>query len=326
MKELVSNFSNQIREAISIAQKASLSPATSELHNILITGLGGSGIGGTITADLIAPEATLPVTINKTYTIPAFVNKHTLVIVSSYSGNTEETIAAAEAAFETGAKIICVSSGGAIIDFAKKNGLDHIIIPGGMPPRACVGYSLTQVLHICKYFGIIKTDVLNELNLSASLIDSDKNNIEQEAMRVAKVLHGKLPVIYTLSSEGVAVRFRQQINENAKELCWHHVVPEMNHNELVGWRTKNEHLAVVILENENDFYRNKKRMEVCLQIIEQYTSNIVHICSKGPSDIQRAIYHIHLTDWVSCYIADLKNIDPNEVNVITRLKNELSKI
>lgn len=325
MKNLVDSFSTQITEAVKIGETFKYNSSSAPIHNVLISGLGGSGIGGTLAAELVEKEATVPILVNKKYHIGKYVNEHTLFIASSYSGNTEETIEALNMAISRGAKIVCVSSGGAVIDIAKQHGLDLIILPGGMPPRACLGYSLTQLFYILNGAGIIANSFKNSLHAFVDNITKNKATIQQEAMEVAKFLHGKLPVLYTLSYEGVAVRFRQQINENSKELCWHQVVPEMNHNELVGWRTKDERLAVIIFRNESDYIRNKKRMEVCESVIREYTPNIRYIDSKGSSDLECALYHIHLTDWASCYLAELKNIDPTEVNVITRLKGELSK-
>lgn len=326
MKQLVENFGNQLKEAIKIGEGARFTPHSKNINNVLISGLGGSGIGGSIVAELVEHQANTPVSINKKYEIPAYVNEHTLVIISSYSGNTEETIAAMEAAHSKGAKVVCVSSGGQIIEFSKKHNLDHIVVPGGMPPRSCLGYSLTQLFFILANFKIIQHDFKTDLNKAIELIEKENSSIKKEAMEVAQKLANKIPVIYTLSNEGVAIRFRQQINENSKMLCWHHVIPEMNHNELVGWTQKNENLAVVIFRNENDFSRNVKRLEINLEIISKYTNTIIHLMSKGSSDIERAIYHIHLGDWISCYIADIKQIDAVEVNVINHLKGALSKV
>ena len=326
MKQLVENFSNQLREAIKIGENAHFTEHSNPFHHVLISGLGGSGIGGSIVAEIVEQLACAPISVNKKYEIPAFVNEHTLVIISSYSGNTEETVAAMESAHKKGAKIVCVSSGGYVIDFAKKNNLNYIIVPGGMPPRSCLGYSLTQLFFILSYFKIIPNNFKPELNKAIDLIEKEREDIKSIAHAVAQKLHDKIPVIYTLSNEGVAIRFRQQINENSKMLCWHHVIPEMNHNELVGWTEKNNQLAVVIFRNSNDFSRNIKRLEINLEIISKYTDTIIHLMSKGDSDIERAIYHIHLGDWISCYIADIKKIDPIEVNVINHLKGALSKI
>jgi glucose/mannose-6-phosphate isomerase len=109
-------------------------------------------------------------------------------------------------------------------------------------------------------------------------------------------------------------------------LCWHHAIPEMNHNELVGWRTKNEDLAVVILRNEDDYFRTQKRMEVNKTVFEKYTPTIIQIYSKGNSQLEKSLYLIHLGDWISFFLGEKKGVDITEVDVITNLKNELAKI
>lgn len=136
-----------------------------------------------------------------------------------------------------------------------------------------------------------------------------------------------MPIIYAAADfEGVAVRFRQQINENSKMLCWHHVVPEMNHNELVGWRTKDNTKVVVLLRNETDYERTQLRMEINKTIIKKYTPNIIEIWSKGKSYLERVFYIVHLTDWASVFLAELNGIDDTEVKVIDFLKGELAKV
>jgi glucose/mannose-6-phosphate isomerase len=136
-----------------------------------------------------------------------------------------------------------------------------------------------------------------------------------------------MPVIYSDASfEGVAVRFRQQINENSKMLCWHHALPEMNHNELVGWTTPNDKLAVVFFRNETDYKRTQARMELTKKIVSGYTPHVFEIWSKGNTPIERTLYLVHLGDWISWYLSELKQIDATEVKVIDFLKGELAKV
>nr|MBA3704722.1 SIS domain-containing protein [Bacteroidota bacterium] len=247
MKTLVANFSKQLAEAIKIGSNAKLTASKNNISNVLICGLGGSGIGGSIVSELVAGNANVPINGSKGYFIPAYVNESTLVIISSYSGNTEETLNCLEQAIAKNAKIVSITSGGKVEEISKAKGYDHIIVPGGMPPRACLSYSLPQLFAILNFFQIITINYKAEFEAAIKLIDAEENNIISESNAIAKKLKGKIPVIYaTTYNEGVAIRFRQQLNENAKILCWHHIIPEMNHNELVGWTEKNDNLAVVI--------------------------------------------------------------------------------
>ena len=325
MKKLVEGFTGQLQEALDIANAAVLTKKNN-IQNIVITGLGGSGIGGTILSELIQAECPVPVIVNKDYFLPDFISPNSLVIISSYSGNTEETISAMQQAIHKKAQIVCVTSGGKVQELAKQNNYDTIIIPGGNPPRSCIGYSLVQLFKIVEFNGLVKTNLLKQVEESIILLNKENSSIKTEAMDIAKVLFGKIPVIYSLGScEGTVVRFRQQINENSKMLCWHHTLPEMNHNELVGWTVKNNDLAVVTFHTSFDYERTQKRYEICRTIFEKYSSSVTDIKAKGNSKLEQFLYLINIGDWISCYIADLKQIDPVEVDVITNLKNELAK-
>lgn len=327
MKDLIANFTKQLREAVQIGEAAKFTAPTNEIRNILVTGLGGSGIGGTIVAQICEKELKVPFHVSKDYFIPAYVNQHTLVVVSSYSGNTEETLQSLEAAMKQNAKIVIVSSGGKTVEIAKKNNIDHIIIPGGMPPRSCFGYSASQLFYILQGMKLIGDGFRAQLKKAIDLLDAEEENIKKDSRALAEKLIGKIPAIYSATNyEGVAIRFRQQVNENGKMLCWHHVFPEMNHNELVGWTEKHDDIAVVLFRNKDDFFRVQKRMDICKEIFRKYTPNIYEVWSKGESQLEKSMYLIHYGDWVSWYISEIKNIDCTEVKVIDYLKGELSKI
>lgn len=325
MKTLVEGFTKQLQEALDIANTAILTKKNN-IQNIVITGLGGSGIGGTILSELIQSECHVPIIVNKDYFLPEFISPNSLVIISSYSGNTEETISAMNQAISKKAQIICVTSGGKIYEIAKQHNYDTILIPGGHPPRSCIGYSLVQLFKIVQFNGLAKMDLLEQVKQSVKLLDKEHLSIKLEAAAIAKVLFGKLPIIYSLGScEGTVVRFRQQINENSKMLCWHHTLPEMNHNELVGWTEKNDNLAVITFRTSFDYERTIKRYEICKTLFAKYSSSVTDITAKGNSKLEQFLYLINIGDWISCYLADMKNIDAVEVNVITNLKNELAK-
>jgi glucose/mannose-6-phosphate isomerase len=327
MKELVEIFTRQLTEAIQIGEKADLKPLKKSITNVVITGLGGSGIGGKIVAQLVADECPVPIITNNTYDIPAFVNENTLVIASSFSGNTEETLFALEAAQAKGAEIAIISSGGKIIELAKLKGYNHIILPPGDSPRAMLTYSLTQQFYLLHHYGLIERNFVNELKQAIALLDQEIDAIKQEARAITEALYGKTAVLYTEAKmEGVITRFRQQLNENAKVLCWHHVLPEMNHNELVGWAGGKEEYAVVMFRNKSDFDRTQVRMDITKSVVSKYTSTYLEVYSKGNTSIENALYFILLGDWISVFLAEKKQVDPTEVKVISYLKGELSKI
>ncbi|MFM1875997.1 MAG: bifunctional phosphoglucose/phosphomannose isomerase [Bacteroidota bacterium] len=327
MKELIKDFTNQIAHAIVIGNAYEPSDWNANISNVLISGLGGSGIGGTIAAEVVASEAHVPIVTNNGYFIPNFVSINTLFLACSYSGNTEETISAAKLAHEEGAKIVVISSGGKLKEMADEFGWDYIGIPGGQPPRASFGLSFPEVLYVLYAHGIISKKFEKELEAAIKLLDDKEMAIQEEAKQVTDKLYGKIPVIYAADGfGGVATRFRQQINENSKMLCWHHVIPEMNHNELVGWRAQNDDLAVILFRSETDFDRIQARMNINKGTFTEYTSTIVEVWSKGTSDLQRALYLVHIGDWISYFLAEKKGIDETEVKVIDHLKGELAKL
>lgn len=324
MKKLIENFQNQLTQAIEIANNAVLSPKN-PIQNIVVTGLGGSGIGGTIISELVSDTCPVPILVNKDYFLPAFVNGSSLVIISSYSGNTEETLQAMQQAIEKKAQVVCVTSGGKVEELAKIHKFDVIKIPGGMPPRSCIGYSLIQLIKIITFYKFAPASLLSDAKKGIELLNTENSSIKTLAQDIAKKLLNKTPIIYSLGScEGVSVRFRQQVNENSKMLCWHHVFPEMNHNELVGWTTRNENNIVVTFKTTFDYARTVKRYEVCKPVFEKYCAGIVEISAKGASRLEQYLYLINIGDWISLYLAELKNVDPVEVNIIDHLKKELS--
>ena len=327
MNDYINDFTNHLREAIEIANNTELRTNNKEIRNVLICGLGGSGIGGTIVSDIISSKVNIPIAATKDYSIPNFVNEHTLVIANSYSGNTEETLYALEKCQSRGAEIAVITSGGKLKAIAEENKYNKIIIPGNQPPRAMFGYAFTELFFMLNHYGIIDDSFKSDFTKAIELLDTEKSDIQEQAMSLAKKMYKQTPVIYVANGfEGVAVRFRQQINENSKMLCWHHVVPEMNHNELLGWRTNVNDLAVVYFRNKSDYDRNQIRMDINKKVISKFTENITEIWSKGDSLIENSLYHINLGDWVSWYLSEMNNVDAIEIDVIDFLKGELAKV
>lgn len=327
MKELIQNFPQQLEEALKIGQSYKFKNAVKPVGNVLLTGLGGSGIGGSIVQNFVADKLKVPFVVNKDYALPKFVGPESLVIVCSYSGNTEETLDAMKQAIKAKAQVVCITSGGEVAAISEDRKLDCILVPPGFPPRSCIGYSIVQILYILRRYKLLKDKFDENIAAAIELLKSDTKDLQKKAKTIAQKLNGKMPIIYSGASyEGLAVRVRQQFNENGKILCWHNAIPEMNHNELVGWRQKDDNKVVLLLRNEDDFERTKLRMEINKKVIKKYTPNIIELVSKGNSYWERIFYFIHLTDWVSVFIADLNGNDATEVQVINELKGALAKV
>jgi glucose/mannose-6-phosphate isomerase len=325
MKQLVLDFPTQLQEALIIGKNYRFKAEESNFSNVVVTGLGGSGIGGSIVQNYVFDKLAIPFIVNKDYFLPAFVNKNSLVIVCSYSGNTEETVAALRQAKKVRATVVCITSGGAIADFADKKGLDCILVPAGMPPRACIGYSLVQILATIAHFGLINNSYEKEIAKAIKDMKANEKSTQKKAASIAKKIFGKLPIVYSSSTfEGMAIRFRQQLNENSKLLSWHGAIPEMNHNELVGWRDDARDKAVIILRNDDDFEKVQTRMEINKKIFKKYNPTIVEIYSEGATYWEKLFYFIHITDWVSVMLAEMREVDATEVKVIDFLKKSLA--
>ena len=328
MDQLVQEFPEQLREALQIGQDATLNASNNEIRNVFVTGMGGSAFGADVVAELVADELKVPYLVNKGYDIPAYIDQHTLAVVSSYSGNTEETYNAYQQLLDTSAKITVIASGGKMKALAEEHGHDFIQLPAGKPsPRACLGYSFVQQLYILHKHGLIADTTIEQVRASIDFLEKEQEDIREKAQRIASLLEGKIPCIYTTTRmASVAVRFRQQLNENSKVLAWHHIVPEMNHNELVGWRGDYNNVAVVFFRNKDDNPRNSTRIDINKEIIGKYTNTIIDIWSKGSNLVERAMYFVHLGDWITVELAALRDMDAVEVKAIDYLKGELAKL
>ena len=261
---------------------------------------------------------------NGKLSIPNFVNNKTLAIISSYSGNTEETISALKKCSEKKSEICIITSGGQLEKIAKDKCYNHILIPGGNPPRAMFGYSFVQLFYVLNHYEIIGSSFNEKISRSIELLKKETNNIQIKAKEIAKQIFQKTPIIYVGHGfEGVAIRLRQQINENSKMLCWHHVLPEMNHNELLGWKVNTKNTAVLFLRNRCDLKKNQVRIDISKSVISKLSKTVLEVWSKGDSVMENTLYLINFGDWISWYLSELNGVDAVEIEIIDYLKNEL---
>lgn len=326
MFTLISEFPQHLEDALQTGARTPYKVSGKQFDHIIISGLGGSGIGGKIVSQLVAQICPLPLICVNDYSIPSYAGKKSLVIISSYSGDTEETVATMNEAISCGAEVACISSGGKILSIAKERGLNHFIVPGGNPPRSMIGYSLVLLHFILHREGMIDESFAQGITSSAQLLRGSRTAISEEAVKIANEIGSRIPVLYAGASyEGLLVRWRQQLNENAKILCWHHVLPEMNHNELVGWTGGDNRFVVMMIHNEDDHVRTKLRMGICRDLIAEKCDKIIDITSKGNSALERTIYLIHLGDLVSVELSAIRGVDAIAIPAINFLKDELSK-
>jgi glucose/mannose-6-phosphate isomerase len=332
MYELIRSFPAQVREAVAIGDESRIPFSSRGIKNIVLCGLGGSAIGGDLLRTYLAGDLAVPFLVNRMYTLPAFVGPGTLVIISSYSGNTEETNAAHREALKRKARILCITSGGKTARLAGRGPV--IRVPGGLPPRAALGYSFFPLLIALSKAGFISdrkraiaetVKLLEECSARYARPDPAGN----PALRLAEELRDRIGVVYSATErfDSVNTRWRGQIAENGKSLAFGHVIPEMNHNELVGWKVLREpmrEMQVFMLRDKDDHARVQIRMDVTKQVLGEHTPRITEVWSEGSSLLARMFSLVYLGDWMSFYLAVLHRTDPTPVAVIDRLKRELA--
>lgn len=325
MHELIKDFPNNLAQGLNIAEATFYNKPLQRIHNIAIVGMGGSGIGGLIVSKWLSENLSAPITLIQDYELPSFVNENTLVIGSSYSGNTEETLLALEEAKRRKCFIIGISSGGKLQEFCEENNYDCTLVPSGNPPRTALAFSVIQLLNIFTQLGLSDINWKNAIKDSKELLERDKDIIHAEAKKLTDFLLNCIPIFYsTPKYEGISIRARQQLNENCKVLCWHHVIPEMNHNELVGWGGGTKDFGVVILDSGDWGERNSIRKDFTVSVLKSKTDKVYLLKTKGKNIIEKSLYYIHIVDWMSWYLSEAKKVDPIEIDVINNLKNTLS--
>jgi glucose/mannose-6-phosphate isomerase len=273
----------------------------------------------------------IPITVSKGYNIPQFVSPHTLFIACSYSGNTEETLSTIHKAMLKRAHIICITSGGKMLEMAKEYNLLWIQIPGGSTTsRGHVGYMMISLLSALYHTNLIGAAFIKETENAIEYLNRGEKAIQSEAELIAKKLKGKLPIIYCDERlRAMATRFQNQLNENAKQLAHINTFPEMNHNEIAGWQfpeTILHQAQVIYLYSDHDHERVEKRMEICRPVFEKSSHPIIDIVAEGASLLEQYYYLIHLTDWISFFLAKENGVESAPVKAIDQLKEELSKL
>ncbi|MBN2319340.1 MAG: bifunctional phosphoglucose/phosphomannose isomerase [Acidobacteria bacterium] len=334
MHALLGELPEQVKETVQAGRNLSI-PFPGTVHSIVVTGLGGSAIGGDLARSIAGRDLKKPFIVNRDYELPAFVDASTLLFACSYSGNTEETLSAYRQAVKANASILCITSGGKLQAQANADGHPVLILPEGLPPRAALGHSLFMLLSAMQALGVIPdmTESIDEtIGLLFKLRDryGPMNPVSSNpAKTIANSLSGKIIAVYGSSAvlDATAFRWRSQIEENAKNLAFHHVLPEMNHNELVGWLYPAEALqriGVVLLRDKGDHPQVQRRFELTKDIISGRAGALHEVWSEGESLLARVMSLIYLGDFVSLYISYLNNADPTPVEVIDYLKRKLN--
>ncbi|MDH5779642.1 MAG: bifunctional phosphoglucose/phosphomannose isomerase, partial [Candidatus Bathyarchaeota archaeon] len=304
-------------------------------QNIIITGMGGSAIGGEILQDWLRDKLPIPIEICRNYTLPAYANRNTLVFAISYSGETAETLNTFIDAIRRKCMTITISSGGHLLSFSKNLQIPHVTIPSGRPPRAAISYIFFPLPILLEKMDILSNTekdieetirVLKKVSRENSPHIPTKKNMSKT---LALELKETIPVIYGFGqSRAVAHRMKTQFNENSKLFSTYNVFPELNHNEAVGWEAHEDFakkISVILIRDRDEPPEIKHRIEMTKMLALHKAQKVLEIYARGKGRLAKMFSVLLVGDLASVYLAILRGIDPAPVKTIDLIKREMSR-
>ena len=317
---------HQLEDALWRVESAGIAPVDAS-GGLVVCGMGGSAIGADLARGAIGDRARCPLITSRDYDPPSWVGEDTLVLCSSYSGDTEETLAAYTAAGARGAPRVVMTTGGELADMARADGVPVIGVPSGMQPRAAVAYMTVGALEVAALAGVTES-LRGEVEAAVALLrelavewgpDGDP---DAGAKSLARALQGQVPVVYGAElTAPVSVRWRAQLNENAETAAFDGALPEMDHNEICGWGQPT--FTAIFLEDDEQHARVKQRIELSAEVVAAAGSPVERVRSRGQTRTERVLSLVFLGDLVSLYVAVLNGVDPTPVARIEDLKQRL---
>ena len=323
------------QQAWQMAMKFDLPKDYAKVNKVVILGMGGSAIGGDLVASLAVSEAKLPILVYRGYDLPAFTDAETLVIASSYSGMTEETLSSFEQALETDSKKLVITTGGKLKSMAVEKNVPVFGFTYKAKPRAALAFSFLPILGFLQRLGFLSdksadvTETVKVLQELAQKIKEDVLLSDNPAKQLANRLYGHLSVIYGagILSE-VAHRWKTQLNENSKAWAFYEVFPELNHNAVVGYQFPPEladKIMVVLLRSTSLQRRIQLRYQITCQLLDRAKVGYQFVDGVGTSPLSQMMSLVLFGDYTSYYLAILHKIDPSPVEAIAYLKEQLAK-
>jgi glucose/mannose-6-phosphate isomerase len=332
---LLMTFPEQLGEARRIVADVSFGRPVKSVKLVVVAGMGGSAIGGDLLRTYLLEDLAWPLLVHRDYSLPPFVDAGTLVFLSSYSGNTEETLSAAERALQKKARMVAIASGGRLAELAAEKGFPLIRIPSGLPPRAALGYSFGALLESLVKLGLV-ADRTADVEETGRLLEHrrteyeiNKDGSDNPAKQLAAELFRRFPVLYAWGwrYQAVAARWRGQLAEVGKQLSSHHLLPEMNHNEIAGWQHPAEVLSrtiVILLRDCQEPSPIRRRLVLTGRSLASRTGRVREVWASGDSLLARLFSLVYLGDFVSYYLAALNGVDPTSIESIEHLKKQLA--
>jgi len=337
MLDAIEKLPEQIKETENIVNTTQLD-SLFRIDHIIINGMGASAISGDIVQALLRDKVDIPIFVTRSYDLPKWANKNTLLFSQSYSGNTEETLSTFKHACQKKCKIIGISSGGKLQEYCEKREIPHIKIPSGYQPRAATAYTLFSSIRVLKKIGLlndfIEPEIIETIEITQEFRDKNKKTIPTEdniSKQTAKKIFNTVPQIYGWGAyTSIARRWCQQLNENSKVICRYDEVSECNHNDIIGWSMNPEiskkFTCILFRDEADESIYMSKRLNFMKEFYEGVASNVIEIPVKGKKRLAKMMYTMYLGDYISCYLAILRETDPTPIDAITELKNELAKI
>jgi glucose/mannose-6-phosphate isomerase len=293
----------------------------------VVCGMGGSAIGGDLAAAALGSRLMKPMVTERGYELPPACGPDSLVLCSSYSGNTEETLACFAGAEALGAHRLVATTGGEIADLAREAGVPVVGLPAGLQPRAAVGYMFCVSAELAALAGAAPR-LNTEIDSSATHLAEVRDELIEQAANIAARIEGSTPVIYGSGlTKPIAYRWKAQMNENGKLPAFSATMPEADHNEIVGWQGAKEtgRFSAIFLHDRDQHPRERRRFELTARLIDPHAEAIVDFETVGESRTERLLHAVMLGDLVSLHLAAARGIDPTPVDVIENLKEQLGR-
>ena len=303
--------------------------------NIIVAGMGGSAIGGDLLKDWARNKIDIPIEVNREYQLPAYAGKKTLVLITSYSGDTEESLGALLDALKRKCMIFCVSSGGALLENAERLKIPYLRVPAGMPPRAALPYLFVPLLLVAEKMGLVSgvSEELTEASALLEKISKDNSPTKPAKENLSKTLALGIgqtaPVVYGFGFyRGVAQRFKTQFNENSKIPAKWEVFSELNHNEIVGWEQAGELgkcFSAIFIRDKDEPTEIRSRIEITKEMVSKAGVELFELQVQGKTPLAKMLSTVCIGDFASVYLAVLHGVDPTPVKTINYLKDALKK-
>jgi len=322
---------DHVRDALWRVESANIASQDSP-GGLIVAGMGGSAAGGMLADAVLGDRASRPVAVSRGYMLPSWTSSDTTVLCSSYSGTTEETLAAFEAAGVIGARRVVATTGGPLAELARSEGVPVIPMPAALQPRSAIGYTLVSALEVAALCGAADR-IHTEIDVAAAHMEplvaewGVDGPEDGEVRELARALEGRIPVIVGAdATAAVAYRWKTQINEDAEIPAFNAELPEADHNEIVGWGGAEGlgKFALVVLGDSDSHPRERARLDITSELVEKAGIPVHRVESRGETRIERILSLVLFGDLLAFYLAIQRGVDPTPVDAIGELKERLS--